>query len=286
VLPSGQILTLALLVPITLEVVPFHTYAPFPELVPIFRLILEVVICEGDLPSSPQLCQNGGLSVLSLIGETEKVRCVGKTVLSFFVRTPWWKSKCETVRCSTATAASYFVAKVRSEVFAHFHALAITHHSSIWLWPARKNFLWIVPLVSKKMMSMLFICLVFSCLRDFGLSLHGLWLSNHCQGLHRTFSVACTEVDAVVGSITKSHQARYRTPNIRTQKISTFSQLREIMYTCYKDILVLSSNFHRATTIAVQMAALDPEIMDIPFYMLHSNNRITHQYIINHKQNR
>jgi hypothetical protein len=35
---------------------------------------------------------------------------------------PCEKSMCETVRCRDATASS-FVAKVRGEVFAHFHAV-------------------------------------------------------------------------------------------------------------------------------------------------------------------
>jgi hypothetical protein len=43
----------------------------------IFKCILEVVFCEGEgvyviQPRSPHLCQNGGLSVLSSTGETEK----------------------------------------------------------------------------------------------------------------------------------------------------------------------------------------------------------------------
>jgi hypothetical protein len=32
---------------ITLEVIPFRAYAPFPGLLPFFKCILEVVICEG-----------------------------------------------------------------------------------------------------------------------------------------------------------------------------------------------------------------------------------------------
>jgi hypothetical protein len=34
------------------------------------------------------------------------------------------------VNCRDATASS-FVAKVRGEVFAHFHAVAVKHHSSM-----------------------------------------------------------------------------------------------------------------------------------------------------------
>jgi hypothetical protein len=49
-----------------LEVIPFHAYAPFPALLPFFKCMLEVVFCECEiLPRPPQLCQNGGLSVVS-----------------------------------------------------------------------------------------------------------------------------------------------------------------------------------------------------------------------------
>jgi hypothetical protein len=64
------------LVTITLEIVPFHTYAPFPVLLPFFKCILEVmfvmVLPPVILPQSPKVCQNGGLSVLSSVGQIEK----------------------------------------------------------------------------------------------------------------------------------------------------------------------------------------------------------------------
>jgi hypothetical protein len=44
-----------------------------------------------------------------------------------------------------------------------------------------------------------------------------------------------------VGSIAKPHQARCTTPNKRTYKISTSTQLRKILYTDSKDMLILSS---------------------------------------------
>jgi hypothetical protein len=47
VLLSGQKLTLGLLATITLEVVPFHVYAPLSALLPFLKCILEVVFCEG-----------------------------------------------------------------------------------------------------------------------------------------------------------------------------------------------------------------------------------------------
>jgi hypothetical protein len=49
----------------------------------------------------------------------------------FFIRNPLVKKrKCETVRYHDATA-SPFVVKVRSEVFVHFHAVAVKRPSSI-----------------------------------------------------------------------------------------------------------------------------------------------------------
>jgi hypothetical protein len=57
---------------ITLKIVPFRSYAPFQELLPLFKCILEVSSVRYSppaiLPRLPQLCQNGGLS----IGETKK----------------------------------------------------------------------------------------------------------------------------------------------------------------------------------------------------------------------
>jgi hypothetical protein len=64
-----------MLTTVTLEVVQFRVYALFPALLSFFKYILEVVSYEGvqhRLPRSPKVCQNGGLSVLSAIGETEK----------------------------------------------------------------------------------------------------------------------------------------------------------------------------------------------------------------------
>jgi hypothetical protein len=46
---------------------------------------------------------------------------------------PLWKRKCETVGCRDARAIS-FVAKVRVEVFAYFHAVAVKRHSSMPNW--------------------------------------------------------------------------------------------------------------------------------------------------------
>jgi hypothetical protein len=44
-----------------------------------------------------------------------------------------------------------------------------------------------------------------------------------------------------IGSIMKSHKARYRTPNKRKQKISTSTQLHEMLYIDFQGRLLLSS---------------------------------------------
>jgi hypothetical protein len=89
------------------------------------------------------LCQNGGLTVLSSIGETEESKVGGDNSYIVLGQTFPGEERSEIV-CCDATASS-FVSKVVGEVFAHFHA----------------------P------------------------------LTNHCQGLHRTFSEICTKSDAV-----------------------------------------------------------------------------------------
>jgi hypothetical protein len=82
------------------------------------------------------------------------------------------------VRCRDATA-SYFVHKVWGKVFAHFHA---SHHKvspqyvELTIWPARANFLWTIPLMAKKMISML-LTFLFTCLAFFGLGEFGRHLN-------------------------------------------------------------------------------------------------------------
>jgi hypothetical protein len=60
-------------------------------------------------------------------------------------------------------------------------------------------------------------CLDFQCMAN---AFFRKCLSDHCQGLHRTFSKICTKFDAVPLSdlFVKSHQARYTSPNKRTKK--------------------------------------------------------------------
>jgi hypothetical protein len=69
---------LDLLATITLEVAPSCAHAPFQAFLPFINCFFEVRDLGGCsappaiLPRSPQLCQNGDHSVLSLIGEAEK----------------------------------------------------------------------------------------------------------------------------------------------------------------------------------------------------------------------
>jgi hypothetical protein len=87
-------------------------------------------------------------------------------------------------------------------------------------------------------------------------------LSNHFQGLRRTFSEICAKCDAVPLSDPSRNHIR---PDIRFQingrKISTSTQLREILYT-YSKYMLLLLPLHRTTKNAVLSAASVPEIMD------------------------
>jgi hypothetical protein len=104
-----------LLPTIAFEVVSLRAYAPFPWLLPFLKSCLwRCSATPAILARSFRLCQNGGLSVLSSIMETEKRKMGGG---QFLVKIPWLKSKCETVRCRDAISSS-FVAKVHGEVFA------------------------------------------------------------------------------------------------------------------------------------------------------------------------
>jgi hypothetical protein len=69
----------------------------------------------------------GSLSVLSSIGETEKMR-EGGWGLMFLARNSQVKKKCEMVGGCDATASS-FVVKVRREVLANVHAVTVKCHS-------------------------------------------------------------------------------------------------------------------------------------------------------------
>jgi hypothetical protein len=108
------------------------------------------------------------------------------------------KKTCEVVRCRDATASS-FVAKVRGEVFAHFHVFAIERHSSMRNWLLGlprlilyERFHW----CQGKWTACSWLCsspvslISISVSLDFPCTRHTFFpecLSNHYQGLDRTF---------------------------------------------------------------------------------------------------
>jgi hypothetical protein len=103
-MPYCQKLTLGLLATIAHELVPFCAYAPFPALLPFFKCTLEVVLCEG---------------------------VHHRLQLSFFNST---LSKWRPFNFIFNRGNSSFAAKVQGKVFAHFHAVTVKHHSSMWNW--------------------------------------------------------------------------------------------------------------------------------------------------------
>jgi hypothetical protein len=120
VLPSGQKLTLGTLVTITIEVVPFRSYAPFPALLPFFKCIQKVVFCEG-VHHRLRFCHDH-LSCVKMVAfqfylqsGRQKSRLRGQSYC-FWSKIPWSKRKCGTVRCRHARA-SYFVDKFSGRIF-------------------------------------------------------------------------------------------------------------------------------------------------------------------------
>jgi hypothetical protein len=71
-------LTLRLLATITLEVVPFRAYAPFPALCHFLNAFWNPCCMRVFSTACDSSCQNGDLSVLSSIGKTEKSRVDGE----------------------------------------------------------------------------------------------------------------------------------------------------------------------------------------------------------------
>jgi hypothetical protein len=175
-----------------------------------------------------QLCHNGGLSVLYSIRGIEKSRMIrGRQFCCFSSTIPWCKRKCETVHCRDATASS-FIDKVHGEVFTHFNAVAVKHHSSIWNWlfglPGRVlyeqspwcerkrwacSWLFSSPVSSFSVSVSLEIPFKHLCTAHVFFPQH---LSNHCQKLHCIFSdlhkIWCTLTVPLSDPIAKLHQAR------------------------------------------------------------------------------
>jgi hypothetical protein len=188
-------------------------------------------------------------------GKQRKVRWVGDDSHVIFGKKNSLvkKTKCETVRCCDSTA-SCFVVKVRGEVFSHFHPVAVTSRSSMrnWMFGLPDEFfvnnsfyvkeiyehaLNFAPHLSRLSRSrriwtfrvLLMLCSPNACLITSKVSAHFFW------DLHRIW--CCS----FVGYIAKSHQERSTTPNRRTLKISTCTDMRESLHTDSQDMLLLSS---------------------------------------------
>jgi hypothetical protein len=116
-------LTFGLLATISLEVVRFCTYAPFPALLPFFKCILEVVFCKGVQRRS-RFCLNH-LSCIKMAAFQFYLQSGKQTKVGWvWLKIPWLKRKCGMVHCHDATASS-FVTNVQGKIFTHFHAVAI-----------------------------------------------------------------------------------------------------------------------------------------------------------------
>jgi hypothetical protein len=218
----------------------------------ISKCILEVIF-SAILPRSPQLCQNDSFSIFFSTEETENLGWVGTTVLLLLAKN--YLSKNEVWDAVLSWKSQFFVNKIRDEVIAHLHTIAVKCHSSMrnWLFGLPGRIVCEQSLMSKKMMSML-LTFLFTCLAFFSFcpessmpfkhpcATHTFFpehLSNHCQGLRPTFPRDSHKIwpTLAIGSIAKSHQARHTTLNKRMYKISTAAQLREIMYTDSQDLL-------------------------------------------------
>jgi hypothetical protein len=139
-------------------------------------------------------------------GQVKRIVWEGTTVMLFWSKFPWWKRKCE-MACYHDAAASSFVAKVWREL-AHVHTVAVKCHSSMrnWLfglpgrilcehspWCQRKW--WASSWRCSSNVSYFLVCHEPCTSFKHPCTAHAFFsksLSNHCQGLHRTFSEICT----------------------------------------------------------------------------------------------
>jgi hypothetical protein len=155
--------------------------------------------------------------------------------------------------------ASPFASKFRVEVFVYFHAVAIKLHSNIRTWlidlpwqilykqtPLCQRKWWAFSCLYSSPVSPLSVCPEPSMPFRHPSTAHAFSverLSNHCQRLRSTFSDFLHKIlfTLAVSFIAKLRQARYTTPNKRTTQIRTSTELREILYTDFQDMLVLSS---------------------------------------------
>jgi hypothetical protein len=127
---------------------------------------------------------------------------------SFLEKKPWWKKKHEMV-CNHDTTASSFVVKVLDKVFTHFHTVAVKWQSSMGNrlfgqpgWILREQLPWCQIKwweCSSWLCSSPVSPFLVSVSLNFPCTTHDFFpacLSNHCQGLHHTFSEICAKCDA------------------------------------------------------------------------------------------
>jgi hypothetical protein len=174
------------------------------------------------LPQSPQLCQNGGLHFYLQSGKQTRGWLGEDSRVIFFIKNDPGEKESEMVPCHYTTATS-FVAKFRGEVFAHFHTVTVKRHTVRGIDCLARQGLILCeqcPQVKENQLSSVspFSELVsldtpFNHPRTAQAS-YAERLPKHRQGIHHTLFQICTKSDAhTVGSVAKSHQVRYTTPN-------------------------------------------------------------------------
>jgi hypothetical protein len=117
-----------LLATITLEVVPFHAYAPFPVILPFLNASWKS--CSVRMCSTP--CDCASITTVESkwrtqfylqSGKQKSKLGGGRQPCCFWSKIPSEKGS-ERLRCHDATASS-FVTKVRGEAFVHFHTVTV-----------------------------------------------------------------------------------------------------------------------------------------------------------------
>jgi hypothetical protein len=192
------------------EAVPFRAYAQFLALLPFLNASCKSCSVEG-VQHRLRFCLHH-LSCVEMMAfssifsrENRQVRWLGTTVMLVLVRNSLVKNKCETVRCRDATASSIAV-KDRSEVFAHFHKVAVKRHNSMrnWLFGLPGRILCEQsPWCQRKWWSCSWLCsspvspFSVSVSLDFPCTAHAFFLSNHCQCVRFNFHEIYTKFDAI-----------------------------------------------------------------------------------------
>jgi hypothetical protein len=216
VLPSGQKLTLGLLTTIILEVVPFCTYAPFPTLLPFLKCILKSCsVGGGGVQHRLWFCidhlncvKTAAFQLYLRLWKQKKYGGWWTTVILFLVKSSLVKYEMWDGALSWCNS-QFFFAEAYSKILAHFHTVAVKHHSSMWNWlfglPGLiicEQSLW----CQRKWWACSWLCsspvsrLSVSVSLDFQCMAYAFFhecLSSHCQGLCRICSQICTKFDAV-----------------------------------------------------------------------------------------